>query len=86
MTEEETVDPAKGHKLEAVAAVSPTCTEDGVVAHWKCSVCGALFAGSIFLASGRYLIVAVCAGVLLGSAIVLLQVSGDDLPGTGDTE
>ena len=43
-TEEETVDPAKGHKLEAVAAVSPTCTEDGVVAHWKCSVCGALFA------------------------------------------
>lgn len=49
-------------------------------------VCGALFAGSIFLASGRYLIVAVCAGILLGSAIVLLQVSGDDIPGTGDTE
>ena len=35
---------AGGHTLEAVAAVAPTCTEDGVVAHWKCSVCGALFA------------------------------------------
>ncbi len=44
MAEEETVDPAKGHNLEAVDAKAPTCTEDGVVAHWKCVVCGDLFA------------------------------------------
>ncbi|MDO5131892.1 MAG: vWA domain-containing protein [Eubacteriales bacterium] len=38
-------------------------------------VCGSLFAVSISPASGRYMIVAVSAGLLLGSAIVLLRLS-----------
>ncbi|WP_417231286.1 hypothetical protein, partial [Thermophilibacter sp.] len=31
------------HKLEAVAAKDPTCTEAGNKAYWRCSVCGDLF-------------------------------------------
>ena len=37
------VDPATGHKLTAVAAKAPTCTEDGVNAHYTCSGCDLLF-------------------------------------------
>ena len=36
--------PADGHKLSAVAEVPAACTENGVKAHWVCSVCGQLFA------------------------------------------
>ena len=36
--------PAKGHDLQAVAAVEPTCTLDGNTAYWTCSVCGKYFA------------------------------------------
>ena len=36
--------PADGHKLSAVAEVPAACTENGVKAHWVCSVCGKLFA------------------------------------------
>ncbi len=32
------------HKAEAVAAVAPTCDKDGNKAHWRCGVCGELFA------------------------------------------
>ena len=32
--------PAAGHKTETVAGKAPTCTEDGVSAGGKCSVCG----------------------------------------------
>ena len=35
--------PADGHKLSAVAEVPAACTENGVKAHWVCSVCGQLF-------------------------------------------
>ena len=35
--------PADGHKLSAVAEVPAACTENGVKAHWVCSVCGKLF-------------------------------------------
>lgn len=39
--------PATGeHTLEAVEAKDATCTEDGVKAHYKCSVCGKLFDGN----------------------------------------
>ena len=31
------------HALEAVAAKAPTCTEDGNVAHWRCTKCGKYF-------------------------------------------
>ena len=36
-------DPAKGHNLQKVAAVKPTCTEKGAAEHYKCTVCGKLF-------------------------------------------
>ena len=42
ITEADTVDPA-GHSLEEVSAVPHTCTENGIKAHFKCSVCNALF-------------------------------------------
>ena len=32
------------HDLQAVAAVEPTCTQDGNTAYWTCSVCGKYFA------------------------------------------
>ena len=32
------------HELEAVAEVAPTCDKDGNKAHWRCGVCGDLFA------------------------------------------
>ena len=32
--------PAGGHKIEAVTGKAPTCTEDGISAGGKCSVCG----------------------------------------------
>ena len=35
--------PADGHKLSAVAEVPAACTENGVKAHWVCTVCGQLF-------------------------------------------
>ena len=31
------------HKLTEVAAVDPTCTDNGNIRYWKCSVCGKLF-------------------------------------------
>jgi uncharacterized repeat protein (TIGR01451 family) len=34
---------ATGHKLTRVIEVAATCTETGVAAHYKCSVCGKLF-------------------------------------------
>ena len=36
-------DPATGHKLQKVAAVKPTCTVNGNVEHYKCTVCNTLF-------------------------------------------
>ncbi len=38
--------PALGHALQAVAEVSPTCTETGVSSHWRCTRCGKLFSDS----------------------------------------
>jgi len=35
--------PATGHKLQKVAAVKPTCTVNGNVEHYKCTVCNTLF-------------------------------------------
>ncbi|MCD8004658.1 MAG: hypothetical protein LUE91_03260, partial [Oscillospiraceae bacterium] len=35
--------PAAGHTLEKVAAVAATCTENGNIEYYRCSVCGALF-------------------------------------------
>ena len=35
--------PATGHTLVKVDAVEPTCTESGIIEHWKCSVCNELF-------------------------------------------
>ena len=35
--------PATGHNLQKVAAVKPTCTANGTVEHYKCTVCGKLF-------------------------------------------
>lgn len=37
---------AEGHKLEKQKVEAPTCTTDGKIQHWKCSVCGALFLDS----------------------------------------
>lgn len=31
------------HSMESVAAVEATCTEDGNIAYYKCSVCGKYF-------------------------------------------
>ncbi len=39
----DTVVPASGHSLDKVAAKAATCTEDGHLAHWKCTKCGKLF-------------------------------------------
>ena len=36
--------PAAGHQLTAVAEVPAACEATGVRAHWRCSVCGKLFA------------------------------------------
>ena len=32
------------HAVEKVEKTEPTCTETGTIEHWKCTVCGALFA------------------------------------------
>ena len=42
---EERVIPRQGHTHTVVRQeeISPTCTEDGTAAHWRCSVCGARF-------------------------------------------
>ena len=34
---------ALGHELEHFEALSPTCTKDGNVEYWRCSVCGEAF-------------------------------------------
>ena len=31
------------HELEAVEALEPTCTENGLIGHWHCTKCGNLF-------------------------------------------
>ena len=36
-------DPLSGHTLTPVAAKAATCSEEGNVAYWECSVCGKLF-------------------------------------------
>ena len=47
LVEEIPVIPATGeHTLEAVEGKAATCTEDGVTAHYKCSVCDKLFDGN----------------------------------------
>lgn len=43
MSQADTVAPALGHKLEAVAEVPTTCEEPGVRAHYACATCGELF-------------------------------------------
>lgn len=43
MSQADTVAPALGHKLEAVAEVPATCEEPGVRAHHACATCGELF-------------------------------------------
>ena len=43
MSQADTVAPALGHKLEAVAEVPATCEEPGVRAHYACATCGELF-------------------------------------------
>ena len=35
------------HSLEAVAALNPTCTEDGNIAYWHCTKCGAYFSDQL---------------------------------------
>ena len=44
ITEESTVVAALGHKLQKVSAVPADCEHAGIVEHWKCTVCGDLFA------------------------------------------
>ncbi|MGN0546125.1 MAG: hypothetical protein ACI4I3_02240 [Acutalibacteraceae bacterium] len=44
ITLEDTVITALGHSLDKVERNEPTCTEDGNIEHWKCSVCDKLFA------------------------------------------
>ena len=41
---ENAVTPAKGHTLQSVAAVAPTCVDAGNVAYWACDVCDKNFA------------------------------------------
>ncbi|MBQ6527947.1 MAG: hypothetical protein IJI38_05440, partial [Clostridia bacterium] len=36
--------PVHTHLLERMEAVSPSCTENGRIEHWKCMTCGKLFA------------------------------------------
>lgn len=43
MSQADTVAPALGHKLEAVAKAPATCEEPGVRAHYACATCGELF-------------------------------------------
>lgn len=43
MSQADTVAPALGHKLEAVAEVPATCETPGVRAHCACATCGELF-------------------------------------------
>lgn len=43
MSQADTVAPALGHKLEAVAEVPATCETPGVRAHYACATCGELF-------------------------------------------
>ena len=43
MSQADTVAPALGHKLEAVAEAPATCEEPGVRAHYACATCGELF-------------------------------------------
>ena len=44
IAEKDTVAAALGHKLQKVSAVSADCEHAGIVEHWKCTVCGELFA------------------------------------------
>ena len=43
VTADELVTPASPHQLEAVPGIAATCTAPGRAAHWRCTVCGALF-------------------------------------------
>lgn len=43
MSQADTVAPALGYKLEAVAEAPATCEEPGVRAHYACATCGELF-------------------------------------------
>ena len=38
--------PELGHKMQAVAAKEPTCTQDGNIEYWSCAVCSKLYADS----------------------------------------
>ena len=40
------VEPADGHKLDATAAVTETCTANGNIAYWTCSTCNKVFTDS----------------------------------------
>ena len=44
LTAEDVVITALGHSLEEVERNEPTCTKDGNIAYWRCTVCGELFA------------------------------------------
>ena len=44
IAEKDTVAAALGHKLQKVSAVPADCEHAGIVEHWKCTVCGDLFA------------------------------------------
>jgi hypothetical protein len=39
-----TIDPTGEHDYQLVEEAAPTCTEDGVAAHYECTVCGKLYA------------------------------------------
>lgn len=43
-TREDVILPALGHSLKHVPAKAPTCMEDGYEEHWRCEVCGKLYA------------------------------------------
>ena len=43
IAEKDTVIPATGHKLEKAEAKEATCTEDGSIEYWTCSVCDKCF-------------------------------------------
>ncbi|GEM_PF-4037810 len=42
--ETKTIDPTGEHDYQLVEEAAPTCTEDGVAAHYECTVCGKLYA------------------------------------------
>ena len=46
ITYEDTVTPANGHSLDKVERVEPTCTVDGNIEYYICSVCGKTFSDS----------------------------------------